>query len=235
MICFSSPTHAAEKILLIGDSHTVGHFGDGMKAALGPDLLTYGAVGISAPWYLKDPVCAAGKPCPWKLGYRTPAKKGAYGEKLPAGFKGLSGLLNEHEPATVVIELGTNDAGECKGATPAAKMLELVALVRRHGARCFWVGPPVYLEGSAPFANCGDRYNPYVDKIRAAIDGAGCTYIDSRLIKDPRKTAAHCRDPQNWKESDPALNCSIQNDADKYHFDALLGRHWGAEAARHVR
>lgn len=225
LLPWSPAIAASDRILLVGDSHSAGAFGDGMAAAYGAQLHIYGVVGISAPAYLKDPVCGNGS-CPWTMGYRTPKKTFPYGSPFDPKFPGLRSLLNDVDPKAVIVELGTNDAGNCASPTPAGSMLKMVQMIQQKGAACFWVGPPVYLRGSAPFSNCGERYNAYVDKLRDAINGAGCKFIDSRQIKDPRKTSAECAKPDNWKNPEPSRNCSIQNDADKYHFKKELGAVW---------
>ena len=224
----------SNRVLLVGDSHTVGSFGDALKKEVGSNLHAYGVVGISAPWYLRDPVCGGGN-CPWKLGYRTPKEVVEYGKMLPAKFPGLQSLLDDVDPKMVIVELGTNDAGNCSSSNPAEKMLAMVKMIRGKGIPCFWVGPPVYLRGSAPYGACGERYNSFVDKILNAIEGAGCKFIDSRHIRDPQKQNPECGNAENWKNPDPKVNCSIQNDIDQYHFGDRLGAVWAQGVMRQIR
>ena len=103
-----------------------------MAALMGQQLHIYGVVGISAPWYLKDPVCGS-DPCPWRLGHRTPQGVVRYGEPLEGKFPGLRSLLADVDPKTVIVELGTNDAGECNSSNPAGKMLEMVKMIKAKG------------------------------------------------------------------------------------------------------
>ena len=67
------------------------------------------------------------------------------------------------------------------------------------------------------------------------IEGAGCKFIDSRHIRDPQKQNPECGNAENWKNPDPKVNCSIQNDIDQYHFGDRLGAVWAQGVMRQIR
>lgn len=176
---------AAPGLLYIGDSHSVGPFGEELLRRLGKvsgryDVQRYAIAGSSASTWLKDSICAPGTKCPFTYGYADP--NGAKSGRLPSNFPGMKKLLQKTQADTVVIALGTNDAhGGCK--SPASSIGAAEKLAASVGDRkCIWVGPPDYKTGPVG-QNCGANYGPYVDKLKAAVEKKGCQFIDSRQVK----------------------------------------------------
>lgn len=176
---------AAPGLLFIGDSHSVGPFGDELLKRLGKvsgryDVQRYAIAGSSASTWLKDSICPTGSKCPFTYGYADP--KGAKNARLPNNFPGLKKLLQKTNPETVVIALGTNDAhGGCK--SPASAIASAEKLAASVGDKqCIWIGPPAYTTG--PVGNrCGSNYSPFVDKLKAAVEKKGCRFVDSRQVR----------------------------------------------------
>ena len=100
------------KVLEIGDSHTVGAYGQELEKLLegkGAKVDRYGAVGTSAGHWIN----------------------GSH------GAKNLQGLVDQKKPDVVIINLGANFRG---GVGNDVKRLAQIA--RSKGAQVIWVGPP---------------------------------------------------------------------------------------------
>lgn len=170
----------AEKILIIGDSHTVGPFG----AALDQTLAAKGnAVSMNA-------VCSATSS--WWMGVkRRPLSicwsihpyggKNAPGDGAPNVPVPTVKELADQGPEAVVVALGSNpDGGAADTASASEKLLALLP----KNARCFWVGPPPM-----------PKRLEFIDKLyaalpealaRAAQTGPACALIDSRKLISPK-------------------------------------------------
>jgi len=152
------------RVLLLGDSHTVGSYGKALAdlfAARGAEVVRVGRVGATASSYLGD------------------------------GWKKLEGVgdfdaakLGQYDLA--VVTLGTNDAAALSSsfiAQNAAEALQRVA-ERLNAATIWYVGPPAFS------ANAAASYNPVfrqedlnsrADRLWRAVSGLfGGRAVDSR-------------------------------------------------------
>jgi hypothetical protein len=129
------PDHA--DILLIGDSHAVGHFGKHFDALLrqfhDTKVATYAICGSS--------------PGDWMSGMTTPcgyAIKGTRGEEvrgLEAVVPNYLDLVTTHAPRVVIVELGANMLGGSREWIETTSKA-LAQTITRAGSACFWIGPP---------------------------------------------------------------------------------------------
>jgi hypothetical protein len=206
---------ANEKLLFIGDSHSVMAFGRSVQERLGPGVRRYAVAASQASDWLNKRICPDAKTCAFTYGYSTPA--GDFSGAVPSWMKGIDGLLNVIRPKTVVIALGTNDADQRCHLTTPADLDGVEALLRKiSGRKCFWIGPPDYEVGPVHDA-CGVDYNPFVDRLRDRVVQHGCIFIDSRRFLNP------------------ATGQPIQSDLDdQIHFSDSLGRYWGERAAGEI-
>ncbi|MBF0548832.1 MAG: LysM peptidoglycan-binding domain-containing protein [Candidatus Riflebacteria bacterium] len=128
------------RVLLIGDSHTVGIYGTSLDQKLrttGGKIRTIGVAGSSPSWWLNGTVT--------KCGYFFKDENGA--EDRPADWRTprktpiLSEQINEFKPTMIIISLGANLVGsseqgvrnQCNG---------LLNVAQTSGASIVWVGPP---------------------------------------------------------------------------------------------
>ncbi len=169
---YTGASYGAE-ILFIGDSHSVGVFGSTLSKAVGAKRYAVG--GTSAVNWNKKAICPKSTGCPYRFGYATP--KGEFGGSPPPSFPGLQGLLEEANPAVVIIALGTNDA--CESVSPASKLVSLTK-----GKTCVWVGPPDFKKDSVIRSRCAGKYDQFVQSLKAAVSSGSCAYIDSTKLKD---------------------------------------------------
>jgi len=211
-IILSLPAAAADT-LLIGDSHTVGFFGQKLFREI--DAARYAVGGTTASHWAQNEICPDQKKCPFRYGYATPAiptLKG--GTPPPPHMAGLAGSLKETDAKTVVIALGTNDAN--RSSCGSGSIDAMVKLVKQVGDRpCYWVGPPQYRQGPLQ-GSCGKKYDAFVDEMKARI-GDRCVFIDSRKIVDP----------QTKRPVEADLN-------DKLHFSQRTGEIWAEAVAAEI-
>lgn len=164
------PDAAAPTILLLGDSHTYGAFGQRLHERLaamgGHAVVSEAAGGATTDTYLEERPEAL-------VGYRV--RETARGERAPrelvsrlrAPIEPLEALLARYDPEIVVVALGTN-----RPRAPVAESCSafLERVVRGRPRRVFWIGPP---------AVGGDRSAAIVATLRAAVEKVpGATFID---------------------------------------------------------
>ena len=153
LLALAVSTNAAETILVVGDSHTVGAFGqtidDTLRAAKGNRVATYGVCSSRPQSYLSETSHGCGHlfrdfdkkaPAKW-LGARVYKEsrsdgKGGTREVEMVKTPELAQLLTDHTPTVVIVALGSNLP---ISASSVQKTLELV---HKTGAACLWVGAP---------------------------------------------------------------------------------------------
>lgn len=166
-----------DRVLHIGDSHTVGIYGREMDKHLrstGAKVETYGSAGSSPRWYLTGQETRSGffgrdengvtdAPADWKKPHPTP--------KLPD-------LLGRFQPNVIMISLGAN----LIGASPASidkQVRELADIAKASGARIIWVGPPDGRESNKP----GEKQNALYAQLQKTASAYG-DFIDSRPLTE---------------------------------------------------
>jgi hypothetical protein len=162
----------APTILLIGDSHTYGAFGQRLHELLAGigryAVVSEAAGGATTETYLQERPEAV-------VGYRV--RESAAGEGGPretvsrvrSPMHPLDGLLAAHDPEVVVVALGTNHPRVPVTQSCEAFMQHLMR--DRPKRRVFWIGPP---------AVGADRSAARVTSIRAALEKfPGAMFIDS--------------------------------------------------------
>lgn len=183
------------RVLLLGDSHTVGPFGvtlDGlMRQSYGTEnVAAYAVCGASLRWWQlasrpKLGICHFLRP----TGSTAKPGNGAY----PAEPPKLDQIL-AFKPNVAIIALGSNPDGPSMDDTikVASSLLGLLPA----GGRCFWVGPP-------PMPSQAQRvdlfYQVFPEMLR--LSGRTCTLLDSRdFLKSSQSTKDHYygKPAQDW-------------------------------------
>jgi hypothetical protein len=144
-VLWAGPAAAAETILVVGDSHTAGSFGQRLDGALraeaGTRVATYGVCSASPQSYLSETEHSCGylfrdfgrkAPAKW-LGGRI--RKSGTLQVTIVKTPELAQLLADYSPTVAVIALGSN------GLTGESVRKTLEA-VHKSGAACVWIGPP---------------------------------------------------------------------------------------------
>ena len=226
VLLLALPAGAADTILVVGDSHTAGNFGqkldDDLRAAAGNRVATYGVCSARPASYFADTPHSCGHlfrgfdkkaPAKW-LGGRV------YKEKLPGGevewvkTPELAQLLSDHSPTVTVVALGANlpisldSVGKTLDAIHAA------------GSACVWIGPPYIRKTS----------DAQIDSVYATLRKAGVT--KSASFEGSRHSSCRLVDSRAFSYLRyPATG------GDGMHYGgalSALGTRWGADAAAAV-
>ena len=211
---------AADRVIYIGDSHTVGDFGKRLSENLSKiygtaNVKRYGVIGAAAQHWNKKDNSALRK---LKIGYYCDGD-GLVNSKAPANnFPTPSQLFQGSAPPMVVVALGTNDVhGGClikdkEEQMTAAK--ELLAQIRPN-SKCVWVGPTEQPTTGPIGQRCGPaKIKAYIDTLRDTV-GERCTFIDSRKITYQAKPL-------------------LPNRSDKLHYGGSLAHHWADSVAQQI-
>jgi len=205
----------AADMFLIGDSHSVLDFGATLEKEL--QLQRYAVSAAEAADWNLPVLCPDLTTCRLKWSYAIPIK-GKIDGLIPGDFGGIDSLLKKYVGATVIVALGTNDANiHCH--QPAAESMKAIKklLGKIETRECYWVGPPVYLDGLV-IEKCGKDYDPFVSTLKKTVEASRCKFIDSRQIKNPAT-------------GKPV----VADHPDKIHFEAPLGTVWGQAVSAEIR
>lgn len=166
-----------DRVLHIGDSHTVGIYGQEMDKHLrssGAKVETYGSAGSSPHWWITGQTTRSGffsrnqdevtdQPAKWNDPHATPQ---------------LKNLLERFRPNVVVFSLGAN----LINASPAAiekQMREVADMAKASGTRIIWVGPPDGRESTKPSSKQNELYQT-LEKVAKEYGD----FIDSRPLTE---------------------------------------------------
>ncbi len=130
-------TLLAATILIIGDSHTVGPFGQKLDQLLrneGAQVATYASCGSIARWWYS----AQKTTC----GYYKRGLDGVEFSTTSHITPLFKNLLSEIKPDAVIVELGTNYVMNPSDAFAIEDMQTMAADIKAAGADCFWILPP---------------------------------------------------------------------------------------------
>ncbi|AZZ35306.1 hypothetical protein CIK05_00310 [Bdellovibrio sp. qaytius] len=202
---------SADRLIYIGDSHTVGTFGQQLtknleKVTDSKPIKRYGVVGSAAGHWNKKDNSSIRK---LKIGYYCDGDGQVNGKAPKADFPTPTQLFQGAEPM-VVIALGTNDVNsKCNVSDKTEQMAavkELISQVRPN-SKCIWVGPTEQPNDGPIAKNCGQtKIKAFVDNLKQTVSSR-CIYIDSREIKLNGKPI-------------------LPNRSDKLHYDGDLAEHW---------
>lgn len=152
-IALAMSARAADTILVVGDSHTAGSFGqkldDSLRAVPGGRVATYGVCSASPQSYFSE----TSHPCGHlfrDFGKKAPAKwlgGRVYKETRPDGKGGtrevemvktpeLQQLLADHNPTLTVVALGSNVP------ISGSSIRKTLDAIHKNNSACVWIGPP---------------------------------------------------------------------------------------------
>lgn len=201
-----------DRVVYLGDSHTVGDFGKRLAENLTKiydttSIKRYGVIGAAAQHWNKKDNSSIRK---LKIGYYCDGDGLVNGKAPPTNFPTASQLFQGSAPPMVVLALGTNDVhARClvnDKEEQMAAVKELLAQVRPN-SKCVWVGPTEQPDHGPIALRCGQaKIKAFVDNLRDTVSGR-CTFIDSRKIKSNGKAI-------------------LPNRSDKLHYSGNLAKHW---------
>ncbi len=158
------------RVLIIGDSQTVGPYGqtlDQLARATGATVSTQAAWGASPPWLFSGHET-------YKLWTRDSEGEANTQMKVPTPL--LNDLLARERPDVVIVTMGGNMiAGNASQGEVMTQVSQIGNAVSASGAELVWVGPPKYDPNKRSAAVVDEFYG----KLRNAVPEYG-TLIDSR-------------------------------------------------------
>lgn len=161
------PIGSGSKVLMIGDSHSVGTFGtelDKQLRSAGAQVETYAASGSSANSWLNGGTTRSG----WVARHQNGGVEQPPWNQ-PHNIPKLADLIAQHKPDVVIINLGANFRSD---PSQARKLAEVC---KRAGTRVIWVGPPKTREDSG---DGGAKLRQFDESMKQALSGVG-EYISS--------------------------------------------------------
>ncbi len=124
------------KVLEIGDSHSVGTFGQDLDAKLrgtGAQVSTYASAGATASSFVNG---SSNKYGYWEKKADGSEKKVGYGKSQAAPK--LDSLIGQEKPDVIIVNLGAN----FRGSNPKSEVDKIGQIAKKHGIPIVWVGPP---------------------------------------------------------------------------------------------
>jgi hypothetical protein len=174
----ASPTRASTGVLYIGDSLSVGAFGetlyDHLVSTVGSrNVALYASCGSSPEnWLRKEPTFFS------RCGYReqTPSGSAAVDSRTHHVTPKVEELLRRYRPTTVIVQLGTNWMDQSLSDERIRSILESFVDSIHAGANCrlVWIGPP----DSFRFSKVQGRIYKLIQQSRRRGD----IVIDSRRL-----------------------------------------------------
>lgn len=161
---------AGIKVLIIGDSQTVGPYGktlDGLVRATGATVSTQASWGASPPWFFNGQETST-------LWSHDTAGHDATRSKVATPL--LEDLLAAVKPDVVVVTMGGNMiASNASQGDVTMQVSQIGQAVSASGAQLVWVGPPKY----DPDKRSPELVEQFYQKLRNIVPEYG-TLIDSR-------------------------------------------------------
>jgi len=158
------------KVLIIGDSQTVGPYGktlDEMVRATGATVSTHASWGASPAWFFNGNETYK---------YWTRDASGQQETRIKADTPRLNDLLARERPDVVVVTMGGNMiAANASQADVTMQVSQIGNAVSASGAQLVWVGPPKY----APQKRSPEVVEQFYQKLGNIVPEYG-TLIDSR-------------------------------------------------------
>ena len=231
---------AEDRIVYIGDSHSVGEFGVRLAAnlkadsELGSSHIQRFAVNSSAANHWVSSSNAMMQKL--HIAYYCDGDGQVTGRSVPNDFPQFNELMTP-APRGVVIALGTNDTvWNCKTADAKTQTKAVQKILGQipHGVPCAWVGPTTQNDNGRVIQTCGDQAttNAFVDHLKAIVQSR-CTFIDSRTFTEG------VQPPHSLTDCTGSGNPLRPNNPDHVHFHGALATRWadcaGFEISRALR
>lgn len=186
-------------ILFIGDSESLGYFGDNLYRAMAArkDPHSGEPLKVWSYWTCGSDVFSWLRRARTLCGIRTCNTSGHCARDSRPGedpasvtYGPLKTYLEAVKPRVTVLSLGTNflSAREFSAATPfyLERATALLRTVKKSGSRCIWIGPPQ----AALKTRSEAEYGVFVAGLKKTVESSGCAFIDSAPLSDRRYVMA---------------------------------------------
>jgi hypothetical protein len=192
-------------VMYIGDSESLGHFGDDLYRALTieRDPKTGRALRVWTYWVCGADVISWNRGGVSYCGIRTcngagqcARDHGPNGRPATVHYSPVGKYMDVVQPSVTIVSLGTNVLTTHDFRVPEFYAFYLVTVghlvdrIRSGGSQCIWIGPPQASLKTKTLA----EYAKFVDDLGRTVRDKGCTFIDSDPLSD--RSYVLKRDPE---------------------------------------
>ena len=128
-------------ILLLGDSHSMGHYGKELNQLLGSDgnfeVSSIAVCGSTPRWFFNEVKITCGESEKLKTVSEVPVPI-----KKNQRVRNIVDWLNYQKPSMVVVSLGTNFLNYQSSDSIQSEIKKMAETIKNYNAKCLWVGPP---------------------------------------------------------------------------------------------
>ena len=193
-------------VIYIGDSHSVGCFGERIDRALRLlqdqksfkplKIQSVATCGSSAASWLKSEGHST------NCGFRSCDSQNVCRNHAQGHAEPLDRILSQNAPVLTVVALGTNmlKIPLARGLRDVNAVIDEVLV---HGSRCVWIGPP---QASVSFIS-EKNFSDFAQALQREVEKRGCWFIRSdnktarESITDPMGLHYRCKEARVWAES----------------------------------
>ncbi|MBI5002170.1 SGNH/GDSL hydrolase family protein [Candidatus Woesearchaeota archaeon] len=168
-----------QNVLIIGDSQTMGTYGDTLYASFKTDGYTTNKYAVcgSTPSYFTEGISIISSACNAEYTYDDGSSKKVDSGNTPL----LSNLIEKHTPSLVFVTFASNGY-EWYGSSEETiqnSVNSVAEEITNQGATCYWAGPP-----QGPHYPDIETYQQFRDAIKESVENSGCIFIDSEEYTD---------------------------------------------------
>lgn len=183
-----------KKVLIIGDSQTVGTYGtnlDNLVRGTKAKVITYASWGSSPSWWFSGVSATAGYWSKGIDGSETRTKQ----HETPS----IEKILAKEKPDVVIVTMGGNMIKNATQQTVSKEVDKLGTAITNSGAKLFWAGPPKY----DPKTRTPEQLETFYGFLGKAVANHG-VLIDSRkfITEYHGKDGLHYSGKEGEKETE---------------------------------
>ncbi len=167
----ASAETSGQSVLIIGDSQTMGTYGDTLYALFKDDGYTTNKYAVcgSTPSYFTEGISIISSACNAEYMYDDGSAESVTSGDTPL----LTELIEKHNPDTVFVTFASNMYGSSEKTIQNA-VETFGEEITSQGIACYWAGPP-----QGPRYSDLEDYQQFKDTIKESAESSGCTFIDS--------------------------------------------------------
>ena len=167
---FARPVARGRNLLIIGDSHSAGTFGQTLDGLFRKDstnqVRTVASCGSIIHWWYHGQ--------PTTCGFLSIDESGKKVQVPRSSTPAITNILETKKPELAIIELGANYVRGYSEATLRNDVARLLSDLRKTGTECVWIGPPQMRRFESELRH-------WVPLLKSLVEKS-CLWIDSREL-----------------------------------------------------